>query len=112
MAQSPNVIELTDQNFSKTVLESQGIVIVDFWAEWCRPCLMLGPTIDALADEYAGKVKVCKMNIDQHEHTPVKFGIKSIPTILFFKNGKQVDSLVGVSPKESFVGVIQKLASS
>jgi thioredoxin 1 len=108
MAQSPNVVEVTDQNFSQMVLGAKGLAIVDFWAEWCRPCLMLGPTIDALADEYVGKVKVCKMNIDHNEQTPVQFGIKSIPTILFFKDGKQVDSLVGVSPKETFVQAIQK----
>ena len=99
---------VTDQNFDSEVLKSNVPVLLDFWAEWCGPCRMLGPTVDALADEYSGKMKVYKMNVDENPGTPTRFHIRGIPTILFFKNGQLVDQLVGNHPKDSIVNTIQK----
>ncbi len=82
--------------------------MIDFWAVWCGPCRMLGPTIEAVADEYAGKVKVFKMNVDNNPETPTKFHIRGIPTVIFFKNGQPVDQLVGNQPKDVIVQTIQK----
>jgi thioredoxin 1 len=107
MANTKNVLEATDSNFTSDVSGS-GLAMVDFWAEWCGPCRMLGPTIEAVADEYAGKVKVFKMNVDQNPETPTKFHIRGIPTVIFFKNGQAVDQLVGNQPKDVIVQTIQK----
>lgn len=108
MANSKNVLLATDNNFDLEVLKNQGLTMVDFWAEWCGPCKALGPTIDALADEYTGKVKVYKLNVDENPETAQKFKIRGIPTIIFLKNGQFVDQLVGNQPKDSFVSTIQK----
>lgn len=108
MANSKNVLTATDTNFDTDVLKSAQLSLVDFWAEWCGPCRMLGPTVDALADEYSGKMKVYKMNVDENPGTPTRFHIRGIPTILFFKNGQLVDQLVGNHPKDSIVNTIQK----
>jgi thioredoxin 1 len=108
MANSKNVHEATDTNFPTDVAASSGLTMIDFWAEWCGPCRMLGPTIEAVADEYAGKVKVFKMNVDNNPETPTKFHIRGIPTVIFFKNGQPVDQLVGNQPKDVIVQTIQK----
>ena len=108
MANSKNVLLATDDNFNTEVLANAGLTMVDFWAEWCGPCKALGPTIDALADQFAGQVKVYKMNVDEHPGAAQQFNIRGIPTILFFKDGKIVDQLVGNQPKDSFVSVVQK----
>lgn len=107
MANSKNVHEATDTNFNSDVAGS-GLSMVDFWAEWCGPCRMLGPTIEAVADEYAGKVKVFKMNVDQNPETPTKFHIRGIPTVIFFKDGQPIDQLVGNQPKDVIIQTIQK----
>ncbi len=91
--------ELTDANFEKEVLKSTIPVLVDFWAEWCGPCRMLGPTVEELAKEYAGKIKVGKVNVDENPVTSGKFSIRSIPALLMFKNGGVVGQMVGVQPK-------------
>ena len=96
---SANTLEFTDANFESEVLKSSVPVLVDFWAEWCMPCRMLTPTIDALASESAGKAKVGKVNVDQHQGIAVKNGIQSIPTIMLFKNGQMVKKWVGVVQK-------------
>ena len=96
---SENVMVATDTNFENDVLKSNVPVLVDFWAEWCGPCRALAPTIDELAKEFAGKVKVVKMNVDENPNTPGKFKIRGIPTLLLFKNGQLVDQLVGAHPK-------------
>jgi thioredoxin 1 len=96
---SPSTIEFTDANFESEVLKSPVPVLVDFWAEWCMPCRMLTPTIDALATETAGKAKVGKVNVDHHQGIAVKFGIQSIPTVMLFKNGQMVKKWVGVVQK-------------
>ncbi|HAR41763.1 MAG TPA: thioredoxin [Bdellovibrionales bacterium] len=108
MADSKNVFTATDTNFEAEVLQSQQLVIIDFWAEWCGPCRMLGPTVAEIADEFAGRMKVFKMNVDENPNTPSRFHIRGIPTILFFKNGAAVDQLVGNHPKATIVSTIQK----
>jgi thioredoxin 1 len=108
MANSKNVHEATDTNFKNEVLGSQGLSIVDFWAEWCGPCRMLGPTIEAIADEYAGKVKVYKMNVDENPETPTQYHIRGIPTVILFKGGQVVDQLVGNQPRDVITQAIQR----
>ena len=103
-----NVIELTDGNFDQEVLKSSVPVLVDFWAPWCGPCRMLAPTIEELAREYDGKVKVAKLNTDESPDTAGSYNISSIPTILFFKSGQVVDRLVGVNPKSRFQQILNK----
>ncbi len=92
-------VELNDNNFEAEVLKSPVPVLVDFWAEWCAPCRLIAPVVEELAAEYDGKVKVGKMDIEQNPQTPMKFGIRSIPTLLIFKNGQAVDTIVGAVPK-------------
>ena len=105
---SDNVTAVTDSNFDTDVLKSGVPVLVDFWAEWCGPCRALAPTIDELAVQFAGKVKVVKMNVDENPNTPGKFRIRGIPTLLMFKNGQLVDQLVGAHPKATISSLIEK----
>lgn len=93
-------IILTDKNFKEEVLNYKGLVLVDFWATWCGPCQMMGPVVDDLAKQYINKVKVAKMDIDVNSSTPSKYSIMSIPTIIFFKDGKPVEQLMGAQSKE------------
>ena len=109
MANSKNVQTATDQNFDADIMNSNELSLVDFWAEWCGPCRLLGPTIDQIADEYSGKVKVYKMNVDENPQTPSRFSIRGIPTILFFKNGKSVGQLVGNHPKSTITQTIENI---
>ncbi|MBL7716223.1 MAG: thioredoxin [Bdellovibrionales bacterium] len=108
MAQAKNISEVSDQSFDNDVLKSGALSLVDFWAEWCGPCRMLAPTIEGLADQYQGKVKVFKMDVDQNPNTPGKYHIRGIPTVILFKNGQVLDQLVGNQPKEAFVQTIEK----
>lgn len=94
------LIEVNDRNFQEEVLESATPVLVDFWAAWCMPCRMLAPTIEKLADDNQGKLKVCKLNTDKNQYTAAQYGIQGIPTLIFFKEGKEVDRSVGVAPKQ------------
>jgi thioredoxin 1 len=94
-----NVLEFTTQNFPKEVLESSQVVMVDFWAPWCGPCRMLAPTIDELANQYAGKIRVGKLNTDDHPDIASEYGISGIPTVLVFKGGQIVDKLIGMQQK-------------
>ncbi|EEC11402.1 MULTISPECIES: thioredoxin [spotted fever group] len=99
---------VTDSSFKKEVLESDLPVLVDFWAEWCGPCKMLTPIIDEISKELKGKVKVLKMNIDENPNTPSEYGIRSIPTIMLFKNGEQKDTKIGLQQKNSLLDWINK----
>jgi len=94
-------LEITDANFDEVVLKSDKPVLVDFWAEWCGPCRMVGPVVEELAKEYEGKAVIGKMNVDFHPNISVKYGIRSIPTLLFFKNGQLVDRQVGAVTKSA-----------
>ena len=102
-------IELTDDNFDQEVLKSDLPVLVDFWATWCGPCRMVGPIVDELAKEYAGRIKVGKLNVDNNGKTSIKYGIMSIPSLLFFKKGQVVDQMVGAAPKNSFVEKLDRI---
>jgi thioredoxin 1 len=108
MANSKNVLTATDQNLESEVMKSDQLTLVDFWAEWCGPCKALGPTIDALADQYAGRVKVFKLNVDENPDAAQRFRIRGIPTVILLKQGQVVDQLVGNQPKDSFVTAIDK----
>ena len=103
-----NVQTFTDGNFETSVLKAGGPVLVDFWAEWCGPCKRLAPTIDALATDYAGKVTIGKLNVDENPNTAFTFQIRGIPAVLLFKDGAVVESVVGLAPKEEFKKVIEK----
>ena len=92
----------TDANFEEEVLKADKLSVIDFWAPWCGPCLALGPTIEALATEYEGKVNVGKVNVDENPNLSIEYGITSIPAVLFIKNGEVVDKQVGAAPKGAF----------
>ena len=96
---SDKIIHLTDDSFDTDVLKADGLTLVDFWAEWCGPCKMIAPILDEVAGEYAGKVTIAKLNIDQNSGTPPKFGIRGIPTLLLFKNGAVAATKVGALSK-------------
>ncbi|MCD6298449.1 MAG: thioredoxin TrxC [Deltaproteobacteria bacterium] len=100
VATSPAIpVDVTDQTFSQEVLSFPGPVLVDCWAPWCGPCRMVAPVLEQLASEYAGRLKIAKLNVDENPATASQYGIQSIPTMLLFKNGNQVNSLVGALPK-------------
>lgn len=93
-------LNITDASFKQEVLQSDKVVLVDFWAAWCGPCRMLAPVIDELSNEFGGKAIIAKVDVDQNQQISLEYGIRSIPTLLIFKNGEVVEKLVGVSPKE------------
>jgi thioredoxin 1 len=99
MADNQNVLEITDGNFQAEIAEADGLSMVDFWAAWCGPCRLIAPSVEALADQYAGQVKVGKLDVDSNQQTAAQFNVRSIPTVLFFKDGKVVDQVVGAVPK-------------
>jgi thioredoxin 1 len=103
-----NTASVTDANFESEVLNSNIPVLIDFWAEWCAPCRALGPTLEEVAAEYHGKVKVVKMNVDENSEVPSQLGVRSIPTLMVFKGGKQVQQALGNMPKAQVVSLIQK----
>jgi thioredoxin 1 len=106
MAEVP---EVTDQNFEAEILQSDRPAVVDFWAEWCGPCRTISPIIQELAGSYGDRVKIVKMNVDENPNTPGKYGIRAIPTILAFSDGRVVEQLSGARPKSAFEEMVKKL---
>jgi thioredoxin 1 len=104
-----NVTEITDKNWQSEVMDSRIPVLVDFWAPWCGPCRMLAPTIEKLANEYAGKVKVGKMDTDTNTDIPPTLGISGIPTVILYQNGKEVSRIVGLQPEAKFKDALAKI---
>lgn len=98
----PNTLQFTDDNFEAEVLRSDTPVLVDFWAEWCGPCQRLGPTIDELATEFVGKVKVGKLDTDRNQHTAAQYGVSSIPTVMLFNGGELAEKIVGLRSKADY----------
>jgi thioredoxin 1 len=105
---SDKVLTLGDTNFETDVLKSSIPVLVDFWASWCAPCKAVAPLVDAIAEEYEGKIKVGKVNVDDNPATPSKYGVRGIPTIILFKDGKVMDQVVGAVPKAQLEALIKK----
>ncbi len=105
---SENVLELTDANFEEHVINADVPVLVDFWAEWCMPCKMLTPTIEEIADDYAGRIKVAKMDTDAARDTAMKFDIRAIPTVILFKGGQVAKKFVGLQQKADFAAAIDE----
>jgi len=98
---SDNVVEVTDATFEDEVLESDTPVLVDFWAAWCAPCRMVAPVVEAIANDYAGRLKVCKLNVDENRSSAAQYGVMSIPTLILFKDGAEVERFIGYMPKEA-----------
>lgn len=103
-----DVLTFTDQNFKAEVLESKEPVLVDFWAVWCMPCRAIAPSVDALATEFKGRAKVGKLNVDENQQVAAQYGIRSIPTLLIFKDGKPVDQIIGVQPKAKLAEALER----
>ena len=105
---SDQVVQLTDATFDAEVIKSDTPVLVDFWASWCAPCKAIAPVVDGLAESFAGKVKIAKLNVDENPATPGQFGVRGIPTLILFKDGQVVDQLVGAVPKNQLESLINK----
>lgn len=102
-----NVIVVNDDNFDEVVLQSDTPVLVDFWAAWCGPCKMVGPIVEELADDFTGKAKVCKLNVDEAGRTAQSYGVMSIPTLILFKDGEEKDRVVGFRPKSDLARLLE-----
>jgi len=105
---SDKVIQVNEGNFEDQVIKGKGLILVDFWAEWCGPCRMVAPILEDLAVEYEGQATVTKLNVDENQRIAARFGIRSIPTVLFFKDGSQVEQVIGAQPKSAFKAKIQQ----
>lgn len=108
MADSKHTVELTDDTFPVVVEQGKGLVLVDFWAEWCGPCRILAPSLEQLAERYHGQAVIAKLDVDANPKVPMQFNVRSIPTVLFFKDGKHVDTVVGAVPKTLLDSKIQQ----
>jgi len=106
-----NIVTVTDSNFEQEVLKAEVPVLVDFWAEWCGPCKMIGPILDELATEYEGRIKVGKVNIDEHQKVASDYGIRAIPTLLVFKDGQVAEQIVGLRSKRDLKASLDKVAA-
>jgi len=106
-----NYLVLNDSNFEAEVLKAEQPVLVDFWAEWCAPCRMIAPIVEEIAREYAGKIKVGKLDVDHNPQVSMSFGIRSIPTLLIFQNGKPVDQIIGAVPKSQLLAKLTPFLS-
>ncbi len=107
---SSNIITLTKDNFEQSVIKSATPILVDFWAEWCGPCKMIAPILDELADEYAGRVSIGKVNIDEHQSLATEFGVRAIPTLLLFQNGQVAEQIVGLRSKRDLKASFDKVS--
>jgi thioredoxin 1 len=107
MSNMSTVVEVTDETFAEEVEQIEGVAMVDFWAAWCGPCRLVGPIVDELAHEYEGQVKVAKVDVDASQRTAMRFNIRSIPSILFFKDGEHVDTVIGAVPKQALEQKLQ-----
>jgi len=106
---SDKIVILNAENFQQEVLDSEQLVVVDFWADWCGPCKMVAPVMDELAEDYDGRAKIAKLNVDEERDLAKKYRVMSIPSILFFKNGNEVDRIVGAQGKDEFASKIDSL---
>lgn len=106
---SGNIIQTTDSGFEADVLNADGPVLVDFWAEWCGPCKMIAPLLDEVSEDYAGKLRVCKLDIDANTETPAKYGVRGIPTMIIFKNGEAEGTKVGALSKSQLSAFIDSV---
>ncbi len=100
---------VTDEDFAREVEQHEGVTMIDFWASWCGPCYLLAPIVEQIAEEYDGRVKVAKLDVDENQSTAMRFDVRSIPSVLFFKDGKHVDTAVGAVPKARLVEKIERL---
>lgn len=105
---SGNLLTVDDSNFEDSVLKSSEPVLVDFWAPWCGPCLAIAPVLEELANEYQGKIKIAKLNVDENPNTPATYGVRSIPYLVLLKDGKVVDSIVGAVPRAKLTQMLDK----
>ena len=106
----PNIVTLTEKNFDAEVLKAPSPVLVDFWAEWCGPCKMIGPILEEIADEYSGRVKIGKVNIDQEQALASEYGVRAIPTLLLFHEGQVADQMVGLRSKRDLKSSLDRVA--
>ncbi len=111
MSENAKYIVVTDDSFQEEVLNSAKPVMIDFWAAWCGPCRMVAPVVEELADEYEGRAKVAKLDVDHNPKIAMEYGVRSIPTMLFFKDGEVVDQLIGVVPKATLAEKLDRLAA-
>ncbi len=110
MADNENLTVVSDGDFEEEILQADQPALVDFWAAWCGPCRTVGPVVEELAGEYAGKVKVAKLNVDENKQTPTKYGVRGIPTLMLFKDGQVVDQIVGAVPKSRIKELLDKVS--
>ena len=104
-----DILEVSDESFDSEIMDSDIPAVVDFWAEWCGPCKMVSPVVEELAGEYKGKIKIAKMDVDKNRQTPARFGIRNIPTLIFFKGGEVAKTIIGAQPKSSIEEALKKL---
>jgi thioredoxin 1 len=110
MAEDKNLFMVTDATFDQEILKSDIPALVDFWAAWCGPCRTVGPVVEEIANEYLGRVKVAKLNVDDNKQTPTTYGVRGIPTLMLFKDGQVVDQVVGAVPKSRIKELLDKVA--
>ena len=108
---SPNIVNLTKENFADEVLKAPAPVLVDFWAEWCGPCKMIAPVLDELAEEYTGRVKIGKVNIDQQQELAAEYSVRAIPTLLLFQQGQVAEQMVGLRSKRDLKNSLERVAA-